>query len=81
MICDVFAECSRSNLVALAATCKTFRDPALQIIWSHLANISPLIRCLPDEIWMEEVISLNDDPDDNWGPPGVQTKLVSLYHG
>jgi len=36
-----------TDLVALARTCHTFNEPALDVLWRNLVNLSPLIRCLP----------------------------------
>jgi hypothetical protein len=46
---------SDRDLAALAATCKAFRDPALQSLWEDLGTLAPLIRCLPSAIWYEEL--------------------------
>jgi hypothetical protein len=48
---------TKRDLAALAVTCKTFRDPALEILWSELNEFSPLARCLPNDIWKEEIDS------------------------
>jgi hypothetical protein len=41
------------HLVALARTCKTFKEPALDMIWADLDDLTPLIRCLPETSWVE----------------------------
>ncbi|KAH7917134.1 hypothetical protein BV22DRAFT_1026932, partial [Leucogyrophana mollusca] len=38
-------------LASLARTCRTFRDPALDVLWSFLKSFDPLIRCLPQDLW------------------------------
>jgi hypothetical protein len=48
----------KCDVVALATTCKTFRDPALQIVWSEIRSLAPLICCLPSDIWYEGTCSL-----------------------
>lgn len=51
-ISDNFAKRRGNNtLVALATTCRTFRDPALKELWKALSDLPPLIKCLPAEIW------------------------------
>lgn len=35
------------DLAALARTCRTFREPALDLLWRALVDSSPLARCLP----------------------------------
>ena len=44
---------ANSYLVALARTCKTFKEPALDMIWAELSNLTPLVRCLPGTSWVE----------------------------
>ena len=36
------------DLAALARTCRTFKEPALDVLWRTLNNLSPLARCLPE---------------------------------
>ena len=36
------------DLASLARTCRTFKEPALDILWEVLDNLYPLARCLPD---------------------------------
>ena len=39
---------SRSgHLAALVKTCHTFKEPALDVLWEGLNDLSPLARCLP----------------------------------
>ncbi|KAF8142028.1 hypothetical protein EV363DRAFT_1426021 [Boletus edulis] len=37
-----------SDLPALARTCRTFKEPALDMLWKDLPNLSPLLQCLPE---------------------------------
>jgi hypothetical protein len=56
LICIIFELVSSNrDIVALALTCKTFRDPALRTLWAKLPSFDPLVRCLPNDIWKEEV--------------------------
>ena len=36
-----------ADLAVLARTCRTFKEPALDVLWTELVNLSPLARCLP----------------------------------
>ena len=36
------------DLASLARTCRTFKEPALDILWEVLDDLSPLARCLPE---------------------------------
>ncbi|KAF8125988.1 hypothetical protein EV363DRAFT_1349423 [Boletus edulis] len=38
---------NETDLPSLARTCKTFSDPVLDILWTELHSVAPLIRCLP----------------------------------
>ena len=37
-----------SDLAALARTCRAFKEPALNLLWRTLIDLSPLARCLPE---------------------------------
>ncbi|KAF9460419.1 hypothetical protein BDZ94DRAFT_1266201 [Collybia nuda] len=46
---DVWPVRGSSTLLALALTCKTFSGPALDILWSFMPGLKPLIPCLPSD--------------------------------
>jgi F-box-like len=39
--------CRRAPLARLALTCRTFHDPASELLWSYLPSLHPLVKCLP----------------------------------
>ncbi|KAK7025220.1 hypothetical protein R3P38DRAFT_2953379 [Favolaschia claudopus] len=39
--------CSKSSLTAVARTCSSWKDPALDGIWCHLGSLIPLLNLLP----------------------------------
>ncbi|KAG1738985.1 hypothetical protein EDB19DRAFT_1877073 [Suillus lakei] len=41
---------SRVPLVALARTCRNFKEPALDILWKSIIGFKPLISCLPESV-------------------------------
>ncbi|KAF8552009.1 hypothetical protein OG21DRAFT_1466366 [Imleria badia] len=41
------------HLAALARTCRAFKEPALDMIWDDLNDLTPLVRCLPESSWVE----------------------------
>lgn len=44
------------HLAALARTCKTFQDPALDLLWSHQKNtMKNLLMCMPNDLWHSPV--------------------------
>ncbi|KAG9316176.1 hypothetical protein JVU11DRAFT_2197 [Chiua virens] len=36
-----------ADLATLARTCRTFKEPALDVLWSELVDLTPLPRCVP----------------------------------
>ena len=49
---NIFDYCRRvhgatTDLPALARTCRTFKEPALDVLWEQLDDVSPIARCLP----------------------------------
>ncbi|KAF8414785.1 hypothetical protein L210DRAFT_3658472 [Boletus edulis BED1] len=42
-----FGLLSRSGVAALARTCRAFKEPALDVLWEELIELSPLVRCIP----------------------------------
>ena len=47
-ICSALDRDCKADLAALARTCQTFKEPALDVLWEHLSGLSPLARCLPE---------------------------------
>ncbi|KAG2157608.1 uncharacterized protein EDB93DRAFT_1220626 [Suillus bovinus] len=41
---------SRAALAALARTCMTFKEPALDTLWKHIDGFEPLILCFPEGV-------------------------------
>ncbi|KAF8552921.1 hypothetical protein OG21DRAFT_1324757 [Imleria badia] len=39
------------HLATLARTCRVFKEPALDMIWAELYDLTPLVRCLPETLW------------------------------
>ncbi|KAJ7060552.1 hypothetical protein C8F01DRAFT_1143080 [Mycena amicta] len=42
------------TLLALATTCTTFQEPALDALWREQNTLDNLVKCLPSDTWMEE---------------------------
>lgn len=47
---EIFLERDRCTLAALARTCRTFHDPALDILWYELSSLLPLLSTLPPDL-------------------------------
>ncbi|KAG2337702.1 hypothetical protein BDR05DRAFT_760690 [Suillus weaverae] len=54
IIFDLVAPPNMPTLLALALTCKSFTEPALDLLWRHLGGLDPLIRCLPQSLWKQD---------------------------
>ncbi|KAG1783223.1 hypothetical protein EV702DRAFT_247715 [Suillus placidus] len=57
--------CATSTLAALARTCRTFKEPALDILWQQLNGFEPLISCFPEGVRnrnMQGNLTLNRPP-------------------
>ena len=39
---------STATLAALARACRAFKEPALDVLWSDLDDLTPLSRCIPE---------------------------------
>jgi hypothetical protein len=46
------------DLAALARTCKTFQNPALNALWRFQYHLFPAWRCFPEDLWLA-----SDDSD------------------
>jgi hypothetical protein len=56
LICESFDPSGRSSstLFALACTCHTFKEPALDYLWHTQTSLMPLFKCLPQDMWEGE---------------------------
>ncbi|KAJ6460990.1 hypothetical protein C8R45DRAFT_1220899 [Mycena sanguinolenta] len=45
----------RGELAALARTCKTFHDPALNFLWREQETLVNILKCLPSHLWKYEI--------------------------
>ncbi|KAF8559470.1 hypothetical protein OG21DRAFT_738776 [Imleria badia] len=51
LILDLSADLHKnalSDLAGLARTCRVFKEPAFDVLWEALNDLSPLVRCLPE---------------------------------
>jgi len=49
------------TLLAIASTCWTFEEPALNRLWYKLESLRPLFKCLPQDAWERKVLTA--DPE------------------
>lgn len=45
---------SNATAVSLACCCRSFEDPVLDVLWEMQYRLTPLLKCLPQEVWKEE---------------------------
>ncbi|KIK77602.1 hypothetical protein PAXRUDRAFT_166327 [Paxillus rubicundulus Ve08.2h10] len=55
-----FIAMARGTLAALARTCSSFTEPALDVLWYDLDTFEPLLRSLPLDIWSRGGYSLRE---------------------
>ena len=48
---EIFNQADYRSLTILARTCRLFYDPALNVIYSDLPGLEPLIERLPQDLW------------------------------
>ena len=75
-IFQVFGRChddddGSADLASLARTCRAFKEPALDILWEVLDDLTPLARCLPE-------ISYHACPTDPSWPTVISRVFIVL---
>ncbi|KAF8125009.1 hypothetical protein EV363DRAFT_1270918 [Boletus edulis] len=75
ILLNIFGHCHypTTDLAALARTCRAFKDPALDVLWETLPDLSPLAQCVPEAsqlLW-----AARGDPESYCGP----SKCYSLH--
>ncbi|KAF8555287.1 hypothetical protein OG21DRAFT_919477 [Imleria badia] len=80
-----------SDLFTLARTCRTFKEPALDVLWEELLDPSPLARCLPEASHYSQTASRGDDKRYSFTRPPTQVewgilrnytrRIRSMHHG
>ncbi|KAF7308448.1 hypothetical protein HMN09_00693700 [Mycena chlorophos] len=53
----------RPCLVALARTCRAWREPALDILWANMRSLLPLLELIPGLVCVDGVYNYTDTPD------------------
>ncbi|KAI0640308.1 hypothetical protein C8Q77DRAFT_1046209 [Trametes polyzona] len=54
----------RATVAALGTTCRSIHRIAVKVLWSRLFSLRPLVKCLPEEVWIEEIRDV-DTPKNN----------------
>jgi hypothetical protein len=55
----VYDKCS---VLALVKTCRTFKMPALRVLWKNLLNPNPLLLTMPEDLWHVEEGKISYEP-------------------
>ena len=50
---ELVASGGERTAVALACCCKSLEDPALDLLWETQAQVFPLLKSFPGDIWDE----------------------------
>ncbi len=52
-------EC-RATVAAFSATCRAINRIASKVLWSRIFSLRPLVKCMPPDVWVEEVLDTTD---------------------
>ncbi|KAI0673999.1 hypothetical protein C8Q78DRAFT_1068180 [Trametes maxima] len=80
----------RATVAALNATCRAIHRVAAQVLWSRLFSLRPLVKCMPEDLWREDMqdddsdlrstISLTRPPDlSDWDRFLANANLVTSF--
>ncbi|KDQ62099.1 hypothetical protein JAAARDRAFT_189472 [Jaapia argillacea MUCL 33604] len=56
ILTKIFEKVDLSELPAIAVTCRSFHDPALDILWAVVTGLDDMITLMPADAWSEEVL-------------------------
>jgi len=54
LACELVASRARATAVALASCCRSFEDLVLDALWETQTQLTPLLKCFPQDVWKEE---------------------------
>ncbi|KAK7039638.1 hypothetical protein R3P38DRAFT_3181404 [Favolaschia claudopus] len=66
-----------SSLPSFARVCKTFTDPALDVLWSEQEDLANILRCMPAGIWNESPEDSDSDSEDEDGTTWTLNRPVA----
>ena len=50
---------AKATAVALACSCKSFEDPALDTLWKIQERLPPLLESLPRDVWGDDTCTVS----------------------
>ena len=54
LACELVASKGQASAVALATCCKSFEDPVLDALWETQDQLTPLLKCFPQDVLEED---------------------------
>jgi hypothetical protein len=54
LACEIVASGAKATAVSLACCSKSFEGAVLDVLWETQDRLTPLLKCLPQEVWGEE---------------------------
>lgn len=73
----IYLDSPLSTLSAIARTCKTFQDPALDVLWQNQTSLSPVLRCFSGAVVQRFSVDGNIIHDISTLPPDDMSRLRS----
>ena len=51
---ELVASEAKATAAALARCCRSFEEPVLDALWEAQERLTPLLKCIPRDVWEEE---------------------------
>lgn len=62
----------------MARTCSALYEPSMNVLWHTLYDMSPVLKCLPPNLWYEEDKQYSLSADTQGPEGGTVHNLVSV---
>ncbi|KAG6335335.1 hypothetical protein ID866_3746 [Astraeus odoratus] len=73
------------DIARFARTCKSFMDPALDVLWHTQCALSPLVMCLPYDVWSRRVFDkihfIREPSTDDWVKLQRYSHRIHVFSG
>ena len=53
LVCELVGSEANATAVSFACCCKKIREPALDGLWKTQDQLTPLLKCFPQDVWEE----------------------------
>ena len=54
LACELIGSEANATAVSFACCCKSFQEPALDVLWKTQDRLTPLLKCFPQDVWEEK---------------------------